>query len=225
MAILGSNLDGADSGSGSSKGTNSISPTANSLVLVSVISFIGASLPNAPTVTGCNVTWDQVLTLPDAASRFRLTVLRSLGTYTPGALTIDFGGQTQDAINYGIDQFTGVDTTGSNGANAIVQSATQLLTGSNTSITITLGAFSDVNNATWGVVGVNSALGITEGSGFTQLDYHAGNQTLQTEWKSTNDTSVDFSWASNADKKNGAAIELKIAPTGTGAAGGYSLFL
>src|SRR5207247_5843669 len=41
----------------------------------------------------------------------------------PISLTIDFGGVTQGGCGWVVDQFTNVDTTGTNGSGAIVQSA------------------------------------------------------------------------------------------------------
>ena len=229
MAVVGSNLtSGGATGSITSQNTASITPSSNNLVLLRVYSRTGTSVePNAPTATGNGLTWVQVATIyydTDSSSRKKITVLRALGASpSSGAVTIDFAGQTQTDVGWVIDQFSGVDTSGTNGSGAIVQSATNKdeVSGGGT-LTVTLGAFSSVNNATYGAFSgdpTNDGTHPTVGSGFTAL-YAAYNATIGeegvTEWKSSNDTSVDATMSSSSGAKmGGIAIEINAAVTAT----------
>lgn len=93
----------------------------------------------------------------------------------------------------------------------MVQTATNNNNAVNTSITVTLGEFSDTHNATAGIVYVRSARAITVGSGFSQIGTNDGGaeSTITTEFKDTNDTSVDWTWGSVATQATAHAIEIK----------------
>lgn len=184
------------------------SPTGNRLQLVAVGSALG-SLPNIPTLTGNGATFAQVATVTNAGV-VRLTYFRSLqASYTPGTVAIDFGGQTQSQCFYSFSEFDGIDLGGSNGSAAIIQSNTNITAGA-TSLTVTLGAFANPNNATVGGFYWDSGGVGTVGSGFTILGQASGERSGGTEWRNDNDTTVDMSWAGSLAAL-GIAIELGIA--------------
>jgi len=201
--------------SASSYVTASVSISANTIVLACVGSDMGASSPNVPTCTGAGRTWTQVQTRLSGGTTRRLTVFRSTGTSpASGALTFDFGGQSQsNGASWSIVEASDVDTSGTNGSNGIVQNATNGVD-TTTSLTVTLGAFSNTSNATFGSIFLNGTPGVTPGSGFTELAEGTGSRTVQTEWKTTNDTTVDWSWTGNHDSA-GIALEVKFS-AGTG---------
>ncbi|MHA1303716.1 MAG: hypothetical protein ACTSPI_08445 [Candidatus Heimdallarchaeaceae archaeon] len=196
--------------------TASVNLSANKLVLLAVASVSTASAPvNVPTVTGASRTWTQVATAVEPADTYRrITVFRSLSSSgNSGALTIDFAGETQLRCGWSISEFDNVDTSGTNGANAIVQSANvESGVSETTGITVTLNAFSSTDNATYGAVRKGAVGAVSPGSGFSELgeaDFETGNK-IQTEWKATNDTSVDWSWASESSTyPTGIAVEIK----------------
>lgn len=208
MSITVSQLTGGQSATdATSYATASISPSANKLVLVTVFSEAGTA--SAPTVTGASMTWTQIDT--QAQSGRRVTVFRSLNASPgSGALTIDFGANTQDNIMWTVEEFTGMDITGTNGSGAIVQVTKNTVSGG-TALTVTLAAFSNVNNATYGAFGIGVSTTSTAGSGFSKVgDQGVGNNRMTTEFKDTNDTSVDITWADIAtDDSGGIAIEIK----------------
>ena len=226
MAIAISNLTYGDSGvgGGTSFSSSSISPSSNALVLLSVSSRTGISTdPNIPTVTGNGLTWVQVATLvfdTTSSSRRRLTVFRAMGASpSNGAVTVDFAGQTQTDYSYAVDQSTGTDTTGTNGSGAIVQSVSNSdESGSASSITATLAAFSNAGNATFGAFAEAATFGFTVGSGFTLLGAATGSADTgimcNTEYKLSNDTTVDGSW-SGAGEIGCIAIEINAQGTST----------
>lgn len=207
---------GNDVDGGSSATTASITLTSNKLSLISITSRHGTADPNHPTVTG----WTEVSSLAydtsAGASQKRVTVLRRLASGdSTGTLTIDFAGQGQTDIAWVVDEFTGMDTGGTNGANAIVQTATNIETsGTATTLTATLSSFSAVNNATYGAIAIgNKTLTVTPGSGFTKIsDGEAGlNGVHMTgEFRNDNDTTVDFV-TSVAGELGVIAIEIKSA--------------
>lgn len=207
MAIVGSHLlSNGDASDLTSYTTGTVTPTANRLVFFLVTNGC-ASAPNVPTVTGASMTWTQVATGANA-SHDGLTLFRALSSSPgSGACTIDFGGQTQTSCDWSVVEFTGMVTSGTNGADAVVQGVANN-GGTATSGTVTLSAFSSIQNATFG--GFRCGASPSVGAGFTLLGTA---NSVFTEWKNTNDTSVDASWT-NAGWV-GIAAEIK-AQTGTG---------
>lgn len=222
MAITAANLtDGIDTSAGTSATTASITPTGNRLLLAIVASHRSDSVdPAAPSLSGNGLTWVQIGTAlwdSTSSSRRRVTLFRAMGASpSAGAVTIDFAGQTQANIAWAIDEFDGVDTSGTNGSGAIVQTADSTA-GINASIEITLGAFSDAGNATYGGFGCAGDTGIA-GTGFTILGQggsFANSLAVASEFKDSNDTSVDLTWQDDpAQSSGGTAVEIKAAAAG-----------
>lgn len=222
MAIVISNLTaGVNTSTASSFNTASVSPSANNLILLSVsCRRTDSTQPVAPTVTGNGLTWVKVNEIyfdTDSTSRKSLFVFRAMGSSpSSGAITMDYGAQSITQTTWQVNQASGVDTSGTNGSGAIVQSATNKdeVSGGGT-LTVTLSAFSNSNNATFGAFACDTVgAGPTVGSGFTMIGSNddQSNTVSQSgsEWKSTNDTSVDMTFASAAGAKmGGIAVEIK----------------
>lgn len=216
MAVSAALLTGASSTTdGSSFVTASITPSANKLILVAVVNS-KATTPDTPTISGNGLIWVQIATrlVDDGAAVKRVTLFRSMGVAPIAeAITIDFILQTQTSCLWSVVEFDGVDTGGTSGSAAIVQSATAATTVTATSLTVTLAAFSSVDNATYGVFGLNIAQDQTPGTGFTELhDLTVGTPGggCFAEWRVDNDTTVDQSSAS-ATRRAGVAVEIKAA--------------
>lgn len=138
---------GSSTTDATSQATASISPSANSLI-VAVIGTAAATTA-APTASGGGMTtWDSVLSTNFVTTTRRLTYFRALeASPGSGALTFDFGGTTQTSFAWAVLQFTNVNTSGSNGAGAIVQSPAGTTGGGGiTTLTKTLSAFEHANN-------------------------------------------------------------------------------
>jgi len=220
MAVAITNLTSGESTSGaSSYATGSITATANQLVLLSCSTRTGISAdPNTPTASGGGLTWVLVATDVydnDSSSRRRLTLFRAMGpSPSAGAITIDYAGQAQTEQEWSINQCSGVDTSGANGAGAVVQSATNHILDSGsagTSLSVTLAAFASTANATFGAfANEDSSWTPVVGSGFTALTdaNTAGINGHFTEWKATNDTGVDITFGSQTGIA-GIAIEIR----------------
>ena len=125
--VVGTNLTSfQDSTDATSYATASITPTANYLVLASVTSSKSGT-PDTPTLSGNSLTWVQYnqIAYDTSGTQRTTTFFRAMGASpSAGALTADFGGATQTACVIVVDQFSGVDTSGTNGSGAIVQSVT-----------------------------------------------------------------------------------------------------
>lgn len=217
MAVAATNLTTVAAGlSAASYTTGSTSPGANNLELLSVYS-IAAATPNIPTITWNGATWTQVATQIDSSSLRRITLFRSLtASPTSGTGTIAFGGQTQMGVCWSYIECTGMNTSGTNGAGAIVQSVTNNTAGNATSLTVTLAAFSSASNATFGAFGIplNTASQPTAGSGFTRLgqaNQASTNTAIGTEFNSGNDTTVDMTSGAASIPWVGIAVEIKVA--------------
>lgn len=192
--------------------TASISPTKNRLLLAAVYNRITAGTANVPTLTGNGLTWVQVAFIRNLGNARCLSLFRAMGNPTNGAVTIDMAGQTQLHCMWSICEFDSVDTTGANGANAIVQAVSSNDADAiTTSFTVTLAAFASTLNAAYGAFfHANDELS-TPGSGFVEI--HDTQQSengvnLMTEYQLANDTSVDASWAT-ASIHLGIAVEIK----------------
>ncbi|MDQ2995457.1 MAG: hypothetical protein M3R61_00155 [Chloroflexota bacterium] len=227
MAMSASNLAGAgDSANLASYATASITPTANALVLIAVENQLSGT-PTIPTVTGCGLTWVQISTclFDNTFTQARITVFRTLGASpTTGTLTIDFGGVAQSCAGWTVDQFTGVDTTGTDGSGAIVQSAktAEPAAAATTSVTATLGSAITSGNAAWTAASWEASETGTAEAGWTALGEgtHASPpDTVKSSWRNaSDDNSATTSWTTSAlagaiivEIKDGAAAPV-LAP-------------
>lgn len=214
----------------SSYNTASGSPTANCLQLLAVGSINGASanVPQ-PTVSGAGMTWVAIASSnydTGGTNRARITLFRALSASPgSGALTISFSvppAQTQTNCEWSWIEFAGVDTSGTDGSGAIVQSNTNAATA--TSLSVTLSAFADAtNNVAYGCFHHQANETNTAGSGFS-LTFGATSQTINgasrvaslgAEWQTGQDTGVDMSWTTSS-LCGGVAVEVKMAAAATG---------
>jgi hypothetical protein len=193
--------------------TASVSLVQGRLNLLAVNSAYVGGVAAIPTVTGASQTWTQVVTQIDAANIRRVTIFRAFSpAAASGALTIDFGGQTQLSCYWSVDSFRDIVRTGTNGADAVVQSAGATVAGTTTGITVTLGAFESATNATYGAVRAGIDAGFAVGSGFSALTRFpaTGNCMISTIWKNSADTSVDWAWSSAAPSVSSCAVEIHL---------------
>ena len=200
---------GASTATTTSYDTAVVSPTSNRLVLLAVGTDNGASAAPTLVASGCNLTFTEIATLTDGGGTRRLSLFRALGNNpTSGVITITKNSSTP-GLAWSVTQVSKMSLEGVNGANAIVQSVTN--TGSaTTSLAVTLASFASVNNSTFGCLFVNANFVLTPGSGFTELAKDQTQSTIQSQYKTTNDTGVDWSIASSAVML-GIAIEVRRA--------------
>jgi len=196
--------------------TASIAPAANALVTVAVLGHHGPTASASPTLTGGGMAaWTRVATVTFddlTAARKRVSIYRALSP-SPGSgpLKITFG-SAQANCQWIVSQWRGVETSGSNGANAIVQ-AGSARANSVSGMVVRLGAFADSRNVAYGVFGVRkTTAGVTPGAGFTEIAERASGETppsdLQAEW-SAGDNTIDAKWSSL--RAAGLGLEIKVA--------------
>lgn len=196
-----------------SAGTASVAPNANQLVVVTVSSGVTSGTPNTPTVTGASGTWTQFATQLSNDGLTRLTLFRDLNASPgSGALTIDFAGQSQTKfVQFSVDQFSSVDTSGTHGSGAIVQTVgANPASAATTGLTINLAALGNASNIAMGAVRNSAAGSLILGSGFTELSYTGDTNgvTVEDEW-AVNMTGVNWTWASQTVASTGIALEIK----------------
>lgn len=198
--------------------TSIITPSPNRLEIAFVYSHCATAIPNIPTLTGNGLTWVQASTaVMGGGSNFRISEFRTLGlTPSNGVLGIDFAGQAQATIVWGVVEVTNVDLSGVNGSGAVVQSIANGTNASVNNFTITLAGFSSVNNGTIGFfVELDSGATLTPGAGFTQLfqDGASGDSGFKyaIEWRQDNSTAVGMT-SSNSQAWLAAASEIAATP-------------
>lgn len=220
-AIAEAALDSGTWTAGSTSKATSYTGTATSLQLCFVNSSNQAAGAQTPTLSG----FTQVATLLyGAVSDRRVTLFRDMSNQSNPS--IDWSAVGQDAGSYSICEFSGVDTTGSDGSGAVKQSATNSSTAvtAGGTLVVTLSAFSDGGNATYGGFGSVSTISVElgVGSGFT-LIHDVGDTggflfNALTEYKLSNDTTVD---CVNNDTVSeaiaGIAVEISVPAGGIGA--------
>lgn len=203
-------------------------PSANALLLVSIIAIDAAlsAPPNISSVSGLGLTWAEEVGA-DYSGIAREAVWRTLtgGSPSGGTVTITLD-TTCTGIFVRVIEVTNVDTTGTAGSGAVVQSAVSTEDAS----TVTLGAFSDAGNGTLGMAVGNVSSGTityTPGPGFTTLGVGAQRTDddlgvilgWYAEYRTDNDTVVDAT-PTGADGSTNYMFGFEIKPA---AAGGGSL--
>jgi hypothetical protein len=224
-ALSQNNLtNGYDEVDATSFTTASVTPSANALLLLTVsASVTGGSA--APTITGNGLTWVQVVTRQtsygDSWDSRRITIFRAMGASpTTGTITIDFSGITQSRCLWSLSEFTGADTSGTDGSGAIVQSGGNDQSGG-TSLTVTLSAFSSANNMAYGAIHHWWNEATTLGTGFSEIydtTTSSGTTGFQTQYK-LNDETVDWSWTTSV-RASAIALEILASSGGGGGGGG-----
>jgi hypothetical protein len=211
----------ASTSGATSYATSSFTARRNSLVLLVVVNS-KASAPDTPTVSGNGLTWVQIdtYTYGSIASPVqRLTVFRAMGEPTAGAATADFAGATQTGCCLYVVQFHNVDTSGTNGSGAIVQTAKNRAD-SSTSGSVTLSALdSGARNAVfvgWGGALNSSSVMSVEGGGATWVEAADTGYNTPATWigaqylLATTDNTPTATFTSQ--NWAGIAVEIKAAP-------------
>lgn len=202
--------------------TGSIAPGANRLALAFVAHLTADGSPaNTPTLQGAGLTWVEVASLTHPANPGRrLTCFRAMAPApAQGAITIAFGGQPQLRCGWSVFEYDGIDTTGANGAGAVLQPTP--LTGAAATASIPLpNALADpARSITVGGVIISldgeADKAIDPGAGCVEIhevdlnDPANRGVTLQTEER-TGGQQVEWSW-NGAENFAAIALEIKAA--------------
>ncbi|HXG36515.1 MAG TPA: hypothetical protein VNL15_06075 [Dehalococcoidia bacterium] len=217
--------EGSSTTDGTSYSTASITPSANALVLASVAVYRNDTTnPGTVTAAGNSLTYVEIANAINTAGggRVRDTLFRAMGASpTAGAITFTVSA-TAEGATWDVTEFTGVDTGGTNGSGAIVQSDTSIA-GAVASLAHNLAAFGDAtNNAAYAsfacVTVTGNARTISTPTGFTSLfnanvaDGVNDRWKKGVSWKIGEATSIVANTATdNQDGWSGVAVEIKIA--------------
>lgn len=209
---------GADQTDGTSFAyTPATTPSSDKLLLLTyVLLRVGSTAETPSGVSGLGLTWTHITGVTFSTNR-RVGVYRAVGTVTPGSLTLTTSNTHHSCIMH-ITEVDGVDAGGTNGSNAIVQSATN--TGASvTGLTVTLAAFADAANGGFGAFG--SARNETPSPGTGWTGYGALSNAdigFRAIGRPDNDTTCDITGYTANTNIGGVAIELKAASAGGGPA-------
>jgi hypothetical protein len=155
-----------------------------------------------------------------------VSIWRALGTPSSGTLTIDYGVDTQLGIVYKQVEWSGVDTSGTNGSGAIVQTAKNQTTAGTTQ-SLTLGSgLGSASNAEFAVFGAKANTTFTVEAGWTETDAEQGGSspamTLATAYRTGEDLTVVGTFGTTGSKA-GIIVEIK-ASSGASSTDGKLIF-
>jgi hypothetical protein len=199
-------------GSSSADGTSvatpvAITPTANAVVYATMVNAQGTAA-GTPTASG-SVDWVLEETVAFASNARRVTVLRGMSaTPATSAVTFNFGATAQTSFAWSIIECTGVDTSGTSGSGATVQSVSATGTAI-TTINATLAALQAPTSVALVFTGLNITSSVTPDAQYVELSDNsasAGTLTLEAQW-ATDETAADPTFAS----ANAGVIALEVA--------------
>lgn len=180
--------------------TASITPSRPTFAFIVGVS---SSVPNPPTASGCGLTWTVERSIALATER-RLTLFKTTGTPTAGAVTFTFT-QSQSGFLYSVFEVEGADT-----ANPVVQSVAVYPGTSGNTGTSTLAALGSSSNLHVCATTHRTAQGITPDADFTELsDTPAYFTSLEVQW-ARGETVCNPTWATTEFWAT-ASIEIKAA--------------
>ena len=197
--------------------TASIAPAPNALVTVAVLMRRSSGVIS-PTVSGGGMSaWQPVANADfdtQGAPTKRLIVFRALSA-TPGSgpITLSFASSVSN-VQWIVSQWAGVETGGTNGSGAIVQTGMTRSDGA-TGLAVSLAPFASSNDVTFGLVGVaKNGPTVTPGAGLAEIAEVSSGETsaLEAEW-GTNQQAPGASWGSLM-KAAMLALEIKAGSGG-----------
>ncbi len=197
--------------------TATLTAVANRLYVIGVLGYSG-TLPSAVVTGGGLGTWTRVDDIPISSTVY-ISIHYALSA-SPGAgaaVNIAFG-TTMSGAAWDIEEFDGVPTTGTQGADAVGSAATNFgLTG--TSLIVTLGSVAS-DSAVYGCFGIDAAEGMTPGGSYaetTEQQLATEGTTFEGIYLNPGTTTPSSGWTSSVNNA-GAAIEIKIAGAAAAAA-------
>ena len=197
-----------DATSGTSATTASVTAVADRLYLVGVQVDNASGSPGTISVSGAGLTWEEIATTTFdtiASATARVSLFRAVGVGS-GVLTLS-STSNEDFFIWGVYRLANV-ALGSNGADAIVQSATNR-TNSAASLTVTLAALdAEGTNAVLVFGGAANVPTFTPEASWTELTDHFG-VTADFRASTTDNTAVID--PTGSDALAAVAVELRAA--------------
>lgn len=209
MAVTATHLESNSGAAASSFNTGSLSLSSSQIVVVAVGGFVSGGLSNVPTLSLSGWTFNKIADEAGNAN-YRVSLWTGTGSGT-GQITISFGGQSQTRASWSVAQFGNVAKSGTGGSDGVVQSVGNHIDSGQTSGTVTLGAFSSVNNPTIITIYKN-ATNVFVGSGSIIVLGQSGSGTtrLALGWQDSNNTTPTMTFSgSGGDGYQAIGAELK----------------
>ena len=212
------NLTGSGASANTTFNTASVSPTANRLILVSIHAYIstGSAQPATPTVTGNGMSGGYTLIRAQdvdssGTDRATLFVFRGMSASpSAGAVTIDFGAVTMTRCQWSIEESdANVDTSGTNGSGAIVQSVGGISGSGATSLSINYAPPITTGNSGYSAWGHQVQEGKTPRTDWTELA-DVTTVTLaavETQYRAASDSAGSATWATGS-RAGGVILEI-----------------
>lgn len=199
--------------------TASHTVTANALILAAVSGSVASGTVNTPTLTGHSGTWVAINSQGMLSPERKLFLFRTMvGSGSTGTVTLDWGAQTQERASWIIVEATGVDTSGTNGSGAIVQSVIGSIT--DVTLTLTLAAFGSSDNRPFATYRYTQNFNGTPETGWTELaDLNGTTLGHAAMCKSaSDDLTASYTYAGGSGTQAGVAVEIKAAAGASGIA-------
>ncbi len=219
--LLSGSTTNAGNANSVDSGASTFTPTANALIYVCIANQ-KASAPDLPTgvyTSGGAITFTLVDSRVNSIDTTRISTYRGM-TASPAtsALFIDYAGPPI-SVQWKVTEFTGVDTSGTNGSGAIVQTVTGDVGAANTVLTLTTASWADAtNNAAKACYYTQQSTTFTAEAGWTELgveDTEASpSGTLGSMWRVGQDTTATGTMGING-RLTGIVSEIKMASSGT----------
>lgn len=211
------NLDCNTATGTSNVNTANISPDSRKVIFLAVGSFFnsGSPIPNVPTPSLSGWVFEEVATVtfgPFSNNNRRLTLFVATGR-GGGVINLDFGGQTQDRIDWSVDQITNCKQ-GNHGLDAIRQPTTF---GPHASgFNISLSPFANINNGCYACTAKDAVNTIVPTAPLVisnQVEPNSPNFGLGSMFSPTNDTNPKATFAGSGGDATGAiACEVVFQP-------------
>lgn len=161
---------GFDDTNTNSYATGAVTASANKLITIAIMESRASAATQTPAVTGFGKTFVSVgnITFNSTATpRSRISIFRTLiASSFNGAVTIVFA-NSHDGIAWALREWDGVDTGGVDGANAVVQFATDRANGSSPH-TVALPSLV-AGNATYAAIGKDTTTAVTASGTYSAL--------------------------------------------------------
>lgn len=210
--------------------TASVSPGADRLILLCLTINRNSAAAVTPTISGNGLTWVQigstVTFATDVTIQSAICIFRAMGASpSAGAITVDHGGVTHEGLQWAVIEVTGMDTSGTNGSGAIVQSdSARLPTVAEAALSISkaLASFADSNNRGFAWACHSFTEQIVPRTSWTELvdvsTATAPSRDSEAQWSDAAgaDATVSCSWATTSSRAAIMGLEIAIAPVASG---------
>ncbi len=217
MALAFTNL--TNSGSVAQTGTTaSVAFANNTLYIISLGAHSSSGAIAFVTPVGGGITWTQVAMSNSAINRLAIYCGYVASGASTGTVALDTGAANTNRFRWSIESVTGsAATAANNGSDAFGTAGYEQQTATQTSSSVTLGAFSDAtNNVAFGVVGINLNGAVTPEASYSTLATFTGtNLSFLVEYILGQDLAVTSTFSSATVVATAVEVKMLVAAGST----------